>query len=653
MVALTERHANECAASVESAKADTARAYKALAQVVDSETVYERLRSAIAIRIQAARSQAHQLALAHVLAELRAMIGDGAGNVAISIGDDPSPADVEQYIDNAVETARSMVAAAKATESDAAAAFERAAYHTDTIIESEATNAYTNGRRAAESSLSEMSESATTALGFKVAKSESDLRAFDGAETRAEGDGKQPIVVVCLRWDSRSDACVKCRAAHGEIRPIGFSFSLPGPSAHARCQCITTLYAFGLIVPEREIAMPADTTTTQPNRPSPQPFLRAYVAVDDTREVDEGARTIRGCIASDETEDSHGSIIKANGWKLDRYLRNPVLIWAHKTGGWDSPEPEDVLGKTVARIDGSQLIADLQFDDEPKAETVFRKMVKKIIRGLSVGFVPLKYRWEKRDGNSNADEVLIIEEAELVEISVVPVPSNPNTLANQLREFQARSHYVEIPGVPATAATTTNAITVSQGAAPSPIPAPPEEQVVMPENKSHQVETLPAALAAVLGCQDVDSAVRAIADRDLAVKAATDKATAAEQRAADAESTVAKYREAEERAIVDMVEALIKSGREPESKRDALLVTAKAAPEAFRKLYPAQEEPPRKALLDRVVKPADSTNTQRATAETGESPLNARIAELRKSGLSYMDAYSRALNEYELAKASA
>lgn len=169
-------------------------------------------------------------------------------------------------------------------------------------------------------------------------------------------------------------------------------------------------------------------------------------------------------------------------------------------------------------------------------------------------------------------------------------------------------------------------------------------------NKTHQVESLPAALAAVLGCQDVDSAVRAIADKDLATKAAKDSSAVLEKRVAELETQVKSYKDAEEKAITDMVDGLIKAGREPESKRDALLVTAKAAPEAFRKLYPAQEEPPRKALLDRIVAPVDAAKTD--APNMNDNPIELRVAELRKSGKSYMEAYNQALNEYERGKSA-
>ena len=48
----------------------------------------------------------------------------------------------------------------------------------------------------------------------------------------------------------------------------------------------------------------------------------------------EGAATapasrVREFIASDESVDSHNTIIKASGWVLDRFARNPVIQLFH------------------------------------------------------------------------------------------------------------------------------------------------------------------------------------------------------------------------------------------------------------------------------------------------------------------------------------
>jgi hypothetical protein len=44
--------------------------------------------------------------------------------------------------------------------------------------------------------------------------------------------------------------------------------------------------------------------------------------------MDDGSRT-RRFIASDETQDRMGDIIRVRGWKFDQFKANPVALWGH------------------------------------------------------------------------------------------------------------------------------------------------------------------------------------------------------------------------------------------------------------------------------------------------------------------------------------
>src|SRR6185503_19793407 len=67
----------------------------------------------------------------------------------------------------------------------------------------------------------------------------------------------------------------------------------------------------------------------------------------------ESARTMR-FVASDESVDRSGDIIRASGWQLDNFRKNPVFLWAHK-----SSEPP--IGKvTSIGVERTQLMADVE-----------------------------------------------------------------------------------------------------------------------------------------------------------------------------------------------------------------------------------------------------------------------------------------------------
>jgi HK97 family phage prohead protease len=150
------------------------------------------------------------------------------------------------------------------------------------------------------------------------------------------------------------------------------------------------------------------------------------------RSVNVEARTV-DVIASTETEDSHGTIL-VQDWNLERFNRNPVVLWAHNmTLGMD----ELPIGRcTRAEVVDGQLECTVQFagaDVNPRAEQVFQAYRQGFLRAVSVGFNPRSYRWEERDGR----EVLVLYDNELIELSCVPVGSNPDALA---RALAARSN---------------------------------------------------------------------------------------------------------------------------------------------------------------------------------------------------------------------
>jgi HK97 family phage prohead protease len=331
-------------------------------------------------------------------------------------------------------------------------------------------------------------------------------------------------------------------------------------------------------------------------------------------------RIIRGVVASDESLDSHGSILKADGWDLKRYATNPVIMWAHNTGGGlKSTQPEDVLGRGEAKVEGSRLIADLYFSPagmNPKADLVFSQMQNKIIRGISVGFNPLEYHFENQGGDN---EIIVFDKMELIEISVVPVPSNPNTLVKEFRGYLQECDSQECAA-----------------------------QLLRKDTKmdADTVVTLPAALATILSVETVEDAVREISKRDLEIdKYKMDVAAAL----ARAEAAEAKLNEKERVETERAVDALIDTGRISKERRDAALVLARTAPAAFLDLYPAVVEAPRAHLMTRVVEPADDTPVAKIVDDE-PNPIEVRAAELVAQGKSHLEAYTVSMNEYRANK---
>jgi len=125
-----------------------------------------------------------------------------------------------------------------------------------------------------------------------------------------------------------------------------------------------------------------------------------------------GEKTYR-FLASTSTVDRQGDSVDQSGWELKNFMANPVILWAHNYG-------ELPLGKVInLTISDKGLEAEIVFADadaNPKAQQVKKLIDEGILNAVSVGFIP-----KERNGN-------IITRAELLEISIVPVPANQEAL---------------------------------------------------------------------------------------------------------------------------------------------------------------------------------------------------------------------------------
>lgn len=129
-------------------------------------------------------------------------------------------------------------------------------------------------------------------------------------------------------------------------------------------------------------------------------------------------------MASDETPDSYGDIVRAAGWDLSRYKRNPIVLFNHK-----SDVPVGYSPKTS--IEGKQLISRVKLADEGTSEfidTLYKLISQRIVRAMSVGFRPNKDVVIMRDKDNNFLG-LEFNGQELLENSIVSIPANPNSLS--------------------------------------------------------------------------------------------------------------------------------------------------------------------------------------------------------------------------------
>jgi HK97 family phage prohead protease len=139
-------------------------------------------------------------------------------------------------------------------------------------------------------------------------------------------------------------------------------------------------------------------------------------------EVKEVGDRLLDFVISTEDLDRDGDTIAVDGWKLDNFGKNPVMLWAH-----DYRQPP--VGK-AARVwtEGGKLRARVEFPEAdlyPFGDTVYRLYKEGYLSATSVGFVPLKWSYAQGEDRPYGID---FEEQELLEFSAVPVPSNPEAL---------------------------------------------------------------------------------------------------------------------------------------------------------------------------------------------------------------------------------
>ena len=172
-------------------------------------------------------------------------------------------------------------------------------------------------------------------------------------------------------------------------------------------------------MPQHMIDIGQFRAQAQKGRPTPK--VRFSTVTEPTLTSDTRTASF---VFSDESVDRYGDVIKANGWKLDNFNANPIALFGH-----DSGSVENIIGRAKnVRVEGSRLVGDIEFMDagvNPKADAVYQMIKSGFLKTVSVGFAPID--WEPTKDKARPGGV-DFKTQELLEISVVPIPANPNAV---------------------------------------------------------------------------------------------------------------------------------------------------------------------------------------------------------------------------------
>lgn len=134
--------------------------------------------------------------------------------------------------------------------------------------------------------------------------------------------------------------------------------------------------------------------------------------------IDEANRIIE-MIGSTEDYDRVGDKMFMTGADLQNYLKNPVILANHNYGYGEKPT---VIARALnVTIQASEMVFKIQFAETDNGKEWFYLYANKYMNASSIGFIPKEYKPNEQGGYD-------FIKWELLELSLVAVPCNPNAI---------------------------------------------------------------------------------------------------------------------------------------------------------------------------------------------------------------------------------
>ena len=153
------------------------------------------------------------------------------------------------------------------------------------------------------------------------------------------------------------------------------------------------------------------------------PQLRKYYTLDPIKSIEETEDGLTvDFIISTDTIDRAGDVVSADGWELDNYRKNPVILWAH-----DYSQMPVARSLSEEKLPG-KLKSNAQFAPKDLSEFGYmtgQMYAKGFMNAVSVGFKGLEWAFVK---DTDRPFGIDFKRQELLEYSTVPVPCNPEAL---------------------------------------------------------------------------------------------------------------------------------------------------------------------------------------------------------------------------------
>ncbi len=140
--------------------------------------------------------------------------------------------------------------------------------------------------------------------------------------------------------------------------------------------------------------------------------------------TDEG--TFCGYGAVFDNVDDYDDVIIRGAFTKTIATKTPVMLWQH-----DSSQPIGVY-EVMKEDDFGLWVEGRLLLDIPKAKEAHILLKSRAIRGLSIGYIPVAWEWEQRNG----DYIRKLKEIDLWEVSLVTFPANPKALIDDVKSIR-------------------------------------------------------------------------------------------------------------------------------------------------------------------------------------------------------------------------
>lgn len=134
--------------------------------------------------------------------------------------------------------------------------------------------------------------------------------------------------------------------------------------------------------------------------------------------------------------------LRMGGVRLDRYMSNPVVLDGH-----DRKSARSVVGRATVRCEGKQLVFDdVEFANTKLARDIEQLVADGFVRAVSIGFLPShEHTRDLHAGEVDGDGEdaihgpgTVISQAELIELSMVPVGADEHALRRSFYEARRK-----------------------------------------------------------------------------------------------------------------------------------------------------------------------------------------------------------------------